>query len=248
MAATISRAKRGFPRWRRSATTSWPATIARSIWPGCWPRRPTTSTRSWSRRCRRDWRSFRRRWRSSCASSSWIRSWCRRPPRPASRSAPRLAPALDALIARLPRAECDAFLRRLAEGEPLLALKLNRRLQELAGPPARSQPTAARRTWAELPRDRRAAAPGGGTPPTGRGGGQADQRPAGLRAPRAAGLARCPGIDRGKEGAALRRGGGAVGQAARPGRLPGSAAGIPGQTGSLAGAIRQSAGLSGAVT
>jgi hypothetical protein len=62
---------------------------------------------------------------------------------------PAPAPALDALIARLPRAECDAFLHRLAAGEPLLALKLNRRLQELAGPPARSQPTAARRTWAE---------------------------------------------------------------------------------------------------
>ena len=58
--------------------------------------------------------------------------------------------ALDALIARLPRAECDAFLRRLAEGEPLLALKLNRRLQEFAGPPARPPAAAARRTWAEL--------------------------------------------------------------------------------------------------
>ncbi len=61
-----------------------------------------------------------------------------------------LAPALDALIARLPRAECDAFLRRLAEGEPLLALKLKRRLQELAGPSARPQAAAARRTWPEL--------------------------------------------------------------------------------------------------
>jgi len=58
--------------------------------------------------------------------------------------------ALDALIARLPRAECDAFLRRLAESEPLLALKLNRRLQELAGPPARPQTAATRRTWAGL--------------------------------------------------------------------------------------------------
>lgn len=50
----------------------------------------------------------------------------------------RLAPALalEALIARLSRAECDASLRRLAEGEPLLALKFKRRLQELAGPPA----------------------------------------------------------------------------------------------------------------
>jgi hypothetical protein len=42
------------------------------------------------------------------------------------------------------------FLCRLAEGEPLLALKLNHRLQELAGPPARPHATAARRTWAEL--------------------------------------------------------------------------------------------------
>jgi hypothetical protein len=63
---------------------------------------------------------------------------------------PAPAPALEALIARLPRAECDAFLRRLAEGEPLLALKFNRRLQELAGPPARPQAAATRRTWAEL--------------------------------------------------------------------------------------------------
>lgn len=63
---------------------------------------------------------------------------------------PAPAPALDALVARMSRAECDAFLRRLAAGEPLLALKLNRRLQELAGPPVRSQPVAARRTWAEL--------------------------------------------------------------------------------------------------
>jgi hypothetical protein len=63
---------------------------------------------------------------------------------------PAPVPALDALIGRLPRAECDAFLRRLAEGEPLLGLKLNRRLQELAGPPARPQAAAVRRTWAEL--------------------------------------------------------------------------------------------------
>jgi len=63
---------------------------------------------------------------------------------------PAPAPALDALIARLPRAECDAFLRRLAEGEPLLALKFNRRLQELAGPPAKPSTTEKRRTWAEL--------------------------------------------------------------------------------------------------
>ncbi|MCX6031821.1 MAG: hypothetical protein NT169_21280 [Chloroflexi bacterium] len=58
--------------------------------------------------------------------------------------------SLDQLIARLPRAECEVFLRRLAEGEPLLSLKFNRRLQELAGPPARPQAVAARHTWAEL--------------------------------------------------------------------------------------------------
>jgi len=63
---------------------------------------------------------------------------------------PAPAPALDALIARLPRAECDAFLHRLAAGEPLLGLKLNRRLQELAGPPARPHAASTRRTWAEL--------------------------------------------------------------------------------------------------
>ena len=63
---------------------------------------------------------------------------------------PAPAPALEALIARLPRSECDAFLHRLAEGEPLLALKLNRRLQELAGPLARPQAAAVQRTWAEL--------------------------------------------------------------------------------------------------
>jgi len=63
---------------------------------------------------------------------------------------PAPVPALEALIARLSRAECDAFLCRLAEGEPLLALKFNRRLQELAGPPARPQAAATRRTWAEL--------------------------------------------------------------------------------------------------
>jgi hypothetical protein len=64
---------------------------------------------------------------------------------------PAPAPALDALIARLtPQAECDAILRRLAAGEPLLALKFNRRLQELAGLPVRPQAAATRRTWAEL--------------------------------------------------------------------------------------------------
>lgn len=64
------------------------------------------------------------------------------------RPAPALA--LDTLIARLPRAECDAFLRRLAEGEPQLALKFSRRLQELAGPSARPRAAAPHRTWAEV--------------------------------------------------------------------------------------------------
>jgi len=63
---------------------------------------------------------------------------------------PAPAPAVDALIARLPRAECDAFLRRLVAGEPLLGLKLKRRLQELAGPPVGPQPAVTRRTWAAL--------------------------------------------------------------------------------------------------
>ena len=63
---------------------------------------------------------------------------------------PTPALALDELMARLSRAECDGFLQRLALGEPLLSLKLNRRLQELAGPLASPQSTATRRTWAEL--------------------------------------------------------------------------------------------------
>jgi len=71
---------------------SWPAILVRSTWPGCWPPRPTTLTRSWSRRCRQGWGSCLHRWRSSCVSSSLIHSWCRRPRRPASRSDPRRRP------------------------------------------------------------------------------------------------------------------------------------------------------------
>lgn len=41
--------------------------------------------------------------------------------------------ALDTLIAQLPRAECDDYLRRLIHGEAQLALKLKRRLHELRG-------------------------------------------------------------------------------------------------------------------
>ncbi len=64
------------------------------------------------------------------------------------RPAPALA--LDAAIARLSRAECDAFLRRLAKGEPLLSLKFNRHLQVLAGAVAKPHAAAARRTWGEI--------------------------------------------------------------------------------------------------
>ncbi len=64
------------------------------------------------------------------------------------RAAPAIA--LDAAIALLPRAECDDFLQRLAEGEPLLSLKLNRRLQELAGAPDKSATSPPRRRWCDL--------------------------------------------------------------------------------------------------
>jgi len=62
---------------------------------------------------------------------------------------PTPALPLEEAIARLSPAERDAFLVRLARGEPHLSLALNRRLQELAGvpqPPA----TAPRRTWGQL--------------------------------------------------------------------------------------------------
>ena len=58
--------------------------------------------------------------------------------------------ALEEAIARLPRAECDAFLVRLARGEPHLSLILNRRLQTLAGRPPVKAGGASRRTWGEL--------------------------------------------------------------------------------------------------
>ena len=130
--------------------TSWLATIACSISPGCWPPRPTTLTEELEPPVPPGLKEL------SAPLAEFVRFFqldaflvqaaaqASEPLRPAP------APALDALIARLPRAECDAFLRRLAEGEPLLALKLNRRLQELAGPPARPQAAATRRTWAEL--------------------------------------------------------------------------------------------------
>jgi hypothetical protein len=57
---------------------------------------------------------------------------------------------LEQAIAHLSRAESDAFLRRLAEGEPLLSVKLNRRLRELAGPSDAPQNARSRRTWGEI--------------------------------------------------------------------------------------------------
>jgi len=70
----------------------------------------------------------------------------------AAASPPRqVAPAIspEEAIARLAPAERDAFLVRLARGEPHLSLILNRRLQELAGLSG-SPPAAARRTWGQL--------------------------------------------------------------------------------------------------
>jgi len=71
----------------------------------------------------------------------------------AAEASPQLLPTpaapLEEAIARLSPAERDAFLIRLARGEPHLSLKLNRRLQELTG----TLPTIAathRRTWGEL--------------------------------------------------------------------------------------------------
>jgi len=62
---------------------------------------------------------------------------------------PTPALPLEEAIARLSPAERDAFLVRLARGEPHLSLALNRRLQELAGVagPAAATP---QRTWGQL--------------------------------------------------------------------------------------------------
>ncbi|MBK8050886.1 MAG: hypothetical protein IPK16_29565 [Anaerolineales bacterium] len=71
----------------------------------------------------------------------------------AQASAPLAAGPARALATRIPllsRAECDDFLRRLVDGEPLLVLKLKRRLQELAGPATAPPSAAPRRTWSEL--------------------------------------------------------------------------------------------------
>ncbi len=56
---------------------------------------------------------------------------------------------LQAAIGRLPRAECDAFLLRLVQDEPHLALTLRRRLQDLLGI-AGNQPTPPQRRVADL--------------------------------------------------------------------------------------------------
>jgi hypothetical protein len=53
-------------------------------------------------------------------------------------------------IAQLPRDECDAFLLRLAQGEPHLGLALVTRLRNLAGRPATQASGAARRTVGQL--------------------------------------------------------------------------------------------------
>jgi hypothetical protein len=57
---------------------------------------------------------------------------------------------LEELLTRLPGAERDAFLLRLARGEPHLSLLLNRRLEELAGEPKSAVRIDKRRTWGEL--------------------------------------------------------------------------------------------------
>ena len=66
---------------------------------------------------------------------------------PPLRPTPAIPP--EESVARLSPAERDAFLVRLARGEPHLSLALNRRLQELTGAfhPAVAAP---RRTWGEL--------------------------------------------------------------------------------------------------
>jgi uncharacterized protein YhaN len=75
---------------------------------------------------------------------------------------------LRAAIGQLPREECDAFLLRLAQGEPHLGLALKTRLRALAGRPEAQASEASRRSVEqllgeaerrrELARKRRAAA------------------------------------------------------------------------------------------
>ncbi len=73
--------------------------------------------------------------------------------RAAAEASSRLQPTdgfpLEQAISRLPAAERDEFLLRLAQGEPHLSLALNRRLQQLVEMPR--QPSAApQRTWRQL--------------------------------------------------------------------------------------------------
>ncbi len=63
---------------------------------------------------------------------------------------PNPAIDLDAVIAGLSRQECEGFVRRLADDEPLLSVKLHRRLAELAATRASPQESKPRRTWLEL--------------------------------------------------------------------------------------------------
>ena len=63
---------------------------------------------------------------------------------------PQPAAALAEVIAQLPRAECDAFLQRLLQGEANLQVLLQRRLQELSGASAQPLADAPRRTISAL--------------------------------------------------------------------------------------------------
>jgi len=71
----------------------------------------------------------------------------------AAQASPPRQPAadleLERVIAGLPRAEADAFLLRLAQGEPYLSVAFKRRLLALTGEP-HPQATTARRTWSAL--------------------------------------------------------------------------------------------------
>jgi hypothetical protein len=57
---------------------------------------------------------------------------------------------MRAVIAQLSREECDAFLLRLAQGEPYLGLALKTRLRTLAGTPRAHPADASRRTIGQL--------------------------------------------------------------------------------------------------
>ncbi len=63
---------------------------------------------------------------------------------------PAPEPEAELLIERMSRHECNEWLQRLASDEPLLSLKLNRRLREYSGSPAKTEATAPSRTTREL--------------------------------------------------------------------------------------------------